>query len=450
MTSSKSTINTTNNKQLFPISSMVNEVGHLVIGRCNTVELAKNFGTPLYIIDEETFKQNANSYINSFNKHYHNVLVLYAAKAFSCTAIFKLVTNLGLGLDVVSSGELYTALQANVNKEKIYFHGNNKTLEEINMAIDNSIGTIVCDNFHDLELIQKTASKKNKIVNILIRLTPGIECHTHEYIKTGHLDSKFGFDLEQYDDVLEFIKTKGSNLHINGIHAHIGSQIFELKSFTDTVDIVLNQFLYTKEKYNIKLTELNLGGGLGIQYVQEDDPPTIDELANVISETIKIKCKKLNLNPPKLICEPGRSLIGQSGITLYKAGSTKQVPQGRKFVSVDGGMADNPRPITYQAKYTAVVANKMNEKATKLITIAGRYCETGDILIKDILLPKIEENDLIAVLSTGAYNYSMSSNYNMVPRPACILVSEGKAEIIIERETLEDLIAKHKVPNRLL
>lgn len=434
---------------LFPITAETNKQGHLSIGGCSTIELANIYGTPLYIIDEKTFIQNSIEYINSLKNYYEDFLILYAAKAFTNTTIFKLANKLGLGFDIVSGGELYAALKANVNKKNIYLHGNNKSEDEINMAIDHDIGKVICDNFYELELLQNTLNKKKKKIDILIRLTPGIECHTHEYIKTGHLDSKFGFDLEQFTEVLDFLKRKGGNLQLKGIHAHIGSQIFELKPFSDTIEVLLDQFLIAK-KYNIELNEINIGGGIGIQYTKEDDPITIDEWAKITTQTIKTQCKKLELQLPRLICEPGRSLIGPSGITLYKTGSIKQVPNGRKYISVDGGMADNPRPITYQAKYTAAVANKMNEKDTELITIAGRYCETGDILIKDILLPKIVPGDIIAVLGTGAYNYSMSSNYNMVPRPACILVNEGKAEIIIERENNKDLISKHRIPKRLL
>ncbi|MBI3589960.1 MAG: diaminopimelate decarboxylase [Candidatus Melainabacteria bacterium] len=437
--------------KLFPMTADINSEGHLTIGDCDTIELVNKYGTPLYVIDEKAFKYKSNEYINSLKKRYQDFLVLYAAKAFACTSVFKIADQIGLGLDVVSGGELYFALKTNVNKKNIYFHGNNKSLEEIDLAISSDIGKIICDNFYELELVQNIAEKRNKNIDILIRLTPGIECHTHEYIKTGHLDSKFGFDLEDYDDVLNFIKTKGKNLLLKGIHAHIGSQIFELKPFADTIDILLEQFKYTKEKHKIELTEINIGGGIGISYTKEDDPITIDKWAEITTSTIKEKCKTLNLKLPKLICEPGRSLIGPSGITLYKAGSTKQVPNGRKFIAVDGGMADNPRPITYQAKYTAVLANKMNSSENmELVTIAGRYCETGDLLIKDILLPEIKAGDIIAVLNTGAYNYSMSSNYNMVPRPACVLVNEGTSEIIIERETYSDLIKSHKTPKRFM
>ena len=436
---------------LFPITAEITEDGYLIIGGCNTATLSKQYGTPLYIIDKKTFCENSNAYINSLKKHLNNFLVLYAGKAFSNTAIFTIADKLGLGLDVVSGGEIYTAIKTKVDLSKIYFHGNNKSQDEIEFAIKSSVGRIVCDNYHELNLLNETAKKHNKKIDILIRLTPGIECHTHEYIKTGHLDSKFGFDLEYYDDVLSLIKNKYKNLNLIGLHSHIGSQIFELIPFEDTIKVLFEHFKIAKDKYGIELKELNIGGGLGISYIKEEDPPTVEKWAITIANTIKTNAQKHKLLIPKLICEPGRSLIANSGITLYRVGSIKEVPNERKFISVDGGMADNPRPITYQAKYTAVVANKMLEKKDlETVTIAGRYCETGDILIKDITLPKLTHGDLIAVLSTGAYNYSMSSNYNMVPRPACILVENGKSEIIIERETFEDITKTHKMPKDLI
>ena len=435
-------------KELFPLTAEVNSKGHLCIAKIDVLDLVEKYGSPLYVIDEETFRTKSNEYINSLKEWYKDYLVLYAAKAFSSTSIFKLADKLGLGLDLVSGGEIYTALKANCNKDSIYFHGNNKSRDEINMAIKNKLGRIVCDNFHELELLQKIAKENNSNVQILIRLTPGIECHTHEYIKTGHLDSKFGFDLEYVDQVMDFICSKGKNLILKGFHAHIGSQIFELKPFSDTVEVLLDYFKAIKDKYNLELTEIDIGGGIGIKYTEKDDPITITDWAKTVSNTIKSKCSELGLKHPRLICEPGRSLIGPAGITLYKVGSIKRVPNGRTFVSVDGGMADNPRPITYQAKYSAVVANKMKTKETELVTIAGRYCETGDLLIKDITLPKVEPNDIIAISNTGAYNYSMSSNYNMVPRPACILAYKEKAEIIIEREDYDFLLKNHKIPER--
>lgn len=444
MNNLKSSLKDKENHQLFPISAEINELGNLELGGLDTIELVKKYGTPLYVIDKATLLDRANQYKNSLREHYPNFLALYASKAFACKWIYKTLNEIGYGIDVVSGGELYTALNVGFNKKNIYFHGNNKSEEELKMAIENSIGKIICDNFNELKLIQEISEKLNKTQEILIRLTPGIECHTHEYIKTGHLDSKFGFDLEHLDSVLKIIK-ESKNIVLKGMHAHIGSQIFELKPYADIVHILLEQFSYANKTYGFKLDELNIGGGIGISYLRTDDPITVEDWARICAKSIKEKCKELNLDLPKLICEPGRSIIGPSGITLYKVGSMKQVPNGRKYISVDGGMADNPRPITYQAKYEAIIANKMTEQESEKVTIAGKYCESGDILIKDILLPKVTSGDIIAVLNTGAYNYSMASNYNMMPKPACIIVHSEKSELIIERETFEDLVAKQKV-----
>lgn len=443
MNNTRNNIKDIKNHKLFPISAEINEDGRLEIGGVEAIKLVQDYGTPLYVIDKQTILSRANQYIDSLKKYYPNFLALYASKAFACKWIYKTLNEIGFGIDVVSGGEIYTALNVGFNKKNIYFHGNNKSEEELKLAIENQIGKIICDNFHELELVQKISQQLNKNQEVLIRLTPGIECHTHEYIRTGHLDSKFGFDLEYLDDVLKTIQ-KSKNITLKGMHAHIGSQIFELKPYADAADILLQQFSYANKKFGFKLDELNIGGGIGISYIKTDDPIEIEDWAKISSEAIKNKCKSLNLELPKLICEPGRSIAGPSGITLYKTGAIKQVPNGRKYVSVDGGMADNPRPITYQAKYEAVIVNKMLDKESEVVTIAGKYCESGDILIKDILLPEIKAGDIIAILNTGAYNYSMSSNYNMMPRPACIVVDKGKSEIIIDRETYQDLISKQK------
>lgn len=436
---------------LCPTNTVVNEKGHLKIGSCDVVDLAQKYGTPLYIIDEETFRNNCLKYKDNLSEHYSDFIVLYAAKAFACTSIFKIAHEMKLGLDIVSGGEFNVALKAGFDNQIIYFHGNNKQYEEINHFVDKcKNGKIVCDNFNELEMLRNISKKRNKKLSILVRLTPGIECHTHEYIKTGHLDSKFGFDIEYYPKVLKFIKENEGNLSLIGLHAHIGSQIFEIKPYLDTIDILLEQFQFTKDKYNIELTELNIGGGIGISYTSQDDPINITNWAKAITQSIKENCKKLNLKLPTLICEPGRSLIANCGVTIYKAGSIKQVPNGRKYISVDGGMADNPRPITYQAEYSAILASKAGKNNEELVTIAGRYCETGDLLIEDIRLPKVETGDYIAILNTGAYNYSMSSNYNMVPRPACVLVNNGISDVIIERENYDDLIKNHIIPKRLI
>lgn len=432
-------------KNIMPITAKINSQGALEIGGCNTIELAQEYGTPLYIIDEATLQENCFNYIKSLRSYFKDFLVLYASKAFCSTAILNLVNNYGMGIDVVSGGELYAALKAKVNNENIYFHGNNKSYDEIEFAIKSNIGKFVCDNFHELNLIDVISQKLNKKVKVLIRFTPGIECHTHEYIKTGHLDSKFGFDLEYFDQVIADIKSK-PNITLVGLHGHIGSQIFEIKPYLDLLEIYMEKIYKLKNEHQLEIKELNIGGGIGISYTNTDDPFTIDDWAQAISKKLNELTQKYNLNTPKIICEPGRSIVGPSGVTLYTVGNVKNIPEVRKYIAVDGGMADNPRPITYQAKYSCLIANKAQQKDTEVVTIAGRYCESGDILIKDISLPPITTGDILAVFSTGAYNYSMSSNYNMVPKPACILVKNGKSNLIIKRETYSDVIKKHIIP----
>lgn len=438
------------NQDIYPVSMNVNSRGHLEIGGCSSVELASKFGTPLYVIDEDTLRQSIQRYKNDFASQYEDSLVLYASKAFMCEAICHIVDEEGIGVDVVSGGELFLALKSGINPLKIFFNGNNKTQEEIVMAIDNGISSVIADNFYELELINKIAVSKSKTCPVMLRITPGIECHTHEYIKTGQIDSKFGFDLTQINEALELLKTKYKNLNLLGFHAHIGSQIFELSSHVDLVRILLERYAQIKNDYGIEMTILDIGGGYGIKYTEEDNPPSVAEFAKAITEAIDENVDRLGITKPKLLLEPGRSLIGPAGITLYTVGSDKEVPNIRKYIAVDGGMADNPRPAMYQAVYTACIANKMLEKEKEVVTVAGRFCESGDILIKDIELAKPVSGDIMAVFATGAYNYSMSNNYNLVPRPACVLVKDGNADIIIERETYQDLISHDRVPSRLL
>ncbi len=438
----QNTSNKLENSQLYPDSASINASGHLAIADVDCLDLLEQYGSPLYVFDSNTFNNRVNSYKNALNQFYPNSLILYASKSFTCLEIFNILNKMNVGLDVVSGGEFYSALKVGFNLKNVYFHGNNKLESELLMAVESGIGRIICDNFYELELLEKICQKLNKPQEVLIRLTPGIECHTHDYIKTGHLDSKFGFDLDYLNEIFTFFKSS-KHLILKGLHAHVGSQIFELKPYSDLVEILLEQFSLAKLNYGLNFDELNIGGGIGISYTATDDPISILDWASLVSDTIHKNCSKLNIDFPKLICEPGRSLSGPSAITLYKIGSMKQVPNGRKYVAVDGGMADNPRPITYQAKYHAVLANRMNDIPTDNVTIAGRYCESGDVLISDIKLPKPNHGDVLAVLNTGAYNYSMSSNYNMVPRLACVSVENGSSKLIIERETYEDLIKKH-------
>lgn len=438
------------NQSLYPITMDVNSRGHLEIGGCSAVELVSKFGTPLYVIDETTVRKTAQEYKSEFSNRYSNTLPIYASKAFLCRSMCHILEEEGFGIDVVSGGELYVALKSGFPHYKIYFNGNNKSQEEIALAIDNEIGAIIADNFYELNLINEIALSKNKKAPIMLRMTPGIECHTHDYIKTGQLDSKFGFDKTQIDMAVEKIINQYKNLELQGLHAHIGSQIFELNSYNDLVGIMIEKYAQLKECYNLELTKLNLGGGLGIKYTENDNPPAIAAVAQIITDALYHQCEKFSINKPMLLIEPGRSVIGTAGVTLYKIGSHKEVPNIRKYVAIDGGMADNPRPAMYQSIYTACIANKMLETPNEVVTIAGRYCESGDILIKDIKLPNPSNGDILAVFSTGAYNYSMSSNYNLVPRPACVIVKDGNADIIIERETYQDLLRNDNVPSSLL
>ena len=436
------------NQSIMPCTAKINDDNHLEIGGCDVIELAEKYGTPLYLFDEATIRKSCQEYKDAFSS-YNNVLALYASKAFMTKAICYILKSEGFGLDVVSGGEIYTALKSGFPMEKVFFNGNNKTIDELDLAIESRVGRITVDNLLELALLDNLAKFKNIKVDILLRITPGIECHTHEYIQTGHLDSKFGFDLTQLDEVLEHIKDQYAHLNLRGLHAHIGSQIFETQVYHDLVGIMFEQYSKIREKYGILLDEMNIGGGLGITYTDSDNPPSMYDMATVILNSFNENIKKYNLNPPKLIIEPGRSVICTSGVTLYTAGSYKQVPGGRKYVAVDGGMADNPRPAMYQAKYHAIIANKAGSQNQETVTLAGRFCESGDVLINDISLPKIEPGDIVCVFNTGAYNYSMSSNYNRVPRPAAIMVHNDLSDVIIERETYEDLVSLDRIPRSL-
>lgn len=434
------------NIQNWPITTQV-KGDELYIGGCSVSALAKEFGTPLYVIDEDTFRTIAKTYNNSFKAHYgDNFGVLYASKALNNMALCKMAHQEGLYLDTVSGGELFTALKAGFPAEKIFFHGNNKSIQELTEALEANIGHIVVDNFDELSLLIKIAKEKNKKANIMMRVTPGISAHTHDFIKTGQEDSKFGFDIKkQIFDAIEIAKESGA-INLLGLHAHIGSQIFDLHSFEAEANIMLELYQAIRTKYDIELHELDLGGGLGIQYTQSDTPPMIEEYAKVMSNAVKKASESLNLPLPKIFCEPGRSMIATAGVTVYTIGSKKQVPNGRTYVAIDGGMADNARPITYGAVYEAAVANKAAEVPDTHYTIAGKCCESGDILIQEIELPPVEAGDILAVCATGAYNYSMASNYNRLGKPAMILVRNCKARLIMKREDYSDIVRNDLIP----
>lgn len=436
------------NQSLKPITTKINDVGNLEIGGCDLVKLAEKYGTPLYVLDEATIRKICRDYKDAF-KGYPKVNMMYASKALCSSATSALIASEGFGFDVVSSGEIFTVYKSGANMSKVLFNGNNKSYDELSLAIELGVGRISVDNFFELSLLNEIAKSHKKIVNILLRITPGIECHTHEYIQTGHLDSKFGFDLTQIDDAVELIVNDYTNLKLHGLHAHIGSQIFEKSIYGDEIEILVKEIARLDEKFGLKLDEINIGGGLGVKYVEADYPPSTYEVAEIVIKRLYECIEKYKIDAPALFIEPGRSIISTSGVTLYTLGSSKQVPKGKTYFAVDGGMADNARPSMYQAEYDAQIANKPDYELAQTVTVAGRFCESGDILIKKIKLPEIEEGDILCVYNTGAYNYSMASNYNRVQKPAMVLVNNSQSDIIIKRESLEDLIAHDIIPDRL-
>lgn len=437
------------NQQLLPLTARVNNRDSLEIGGCDVTTLVQQFGSPLYIVDEETLRAACRQYRDAFTRYYSGESqVLYASKAWSCLAVCAIARQEGLGIDVVSGGELYTAVNAGVSPDKIYFHGNNKSRQELQMAVETGC-TIVVDNWLELQtLAEMTQDNSNKPTRIMLRVTPGIECHTHEYIRTGHLDSKFGFDPNQLEEVFAYF-SKHTFLNCIGLHAHIGSQIFERQPHQDLGGVMVD-WLAKAATYGLTCSELNIGGGLGIRYTESDDPPSIDEWVKVVSESVANACQARQIDLPKLLSEPGRSLVGTACVTAYTIGSQKVIPEMRTYLAIDGGMSDNPRPITYGSVYRTVVANRMSAPLTETVTIAGKHCESGDILIKNATLPKTEPGDTLVVMATGAYNYSMASNYNRLPRPAAVLVSNGEPNLILQRETYQDLIRQDRLPERLI
>ena len=436
------------NQFLKPLTTKINNSGNIEVGGCDLVELADKYGTPLYVLDEETIRSICRDYKEAF-KSYPKVNMMYASKALCTTATSAIVASEGFGFDVVSAGEIYTVHNAGVDMKKVLFNGNNKSFDELELAIELGVGRISADNFFELSLLNEIAKSHNKIVDILLRITPGIECHTHEYIQTGHLDSKFGFDLTQIDEAVELILNDYTNLKLHGLHAHIGSQIFETSIYGDEIEILVKEIARLDEKFGLKLNEINIGGGLGVKYTETDCPPSTFTIAEIVISRLNKCIEKYNIEAPTLFIEPGRSIVSTAGVTLYTIGSSKQVPKGKLYVAVDGGMADNARPSMYQAEYSAQIANKPNLELAQTVTIAGRFCESGDILIKNIKLPKIEEGDVLCVYNTGAYNYSMASNYNRVQKPAMVLVNNSQSDIIIERESLKDLVTHDLIPDRL-
>ncbi|MUT65539.1 diaminopimelate decarboxylase [Paenibacillus sp. NEAU-GSW1] len=431
-------------------TSKINAQGHLEIGGVDTTDLVKQYGTPLYVVDEGLVRQRASEYVEAFKASGLKFQVAYASKAFSVMAMCAIAEQEGLSLDVVSDGELHTALQAGFPADRIHFHGNNKTPEEINMALDAKIGCFVVDNFVELHLLNALAADKGQKVKILFRITPGVEAHTHDYISTGQQDSKFGFDLANGSAkkaIQEALTLE--NLEVLGVHSHIGSQIFEVDGFRMAVDKVSQFAVEIRKELGLTFKVINLGGGFGIRYVEGDTPLPIAQYVGAITDAIITNFTAAEFPLPEIWVEPGRSMVGDAGTTLYTIGTAKEIPGVRKYIAVDGGMTDNPRPALYQSQYEAILANRANDPKEEVVTVAGKACESGDKLIIDLELPKANIGDTLAVFCTGAYNYAMASNYNRIRRPAVVFVKDGQSDLVVKRESLENIVCNDVIPARL-
>lgn len=421
--------------------SMKVEENELYVGGVKASALSKEYGTPLYVIDEELVRSNCRRYYNAMKCEERGNRVTYAGKAFINMSMCNLVNEENLYLDVVSGGELYTAYKAGFPLERIYFHGNNKSDYEIDLGVRLGIGRFIVDNIHELEVLNSIAQEYGRVQKVYLRITPGVEAHTHEYIKTGQLDSKFGFPVIG-DTVYDAIKRamELEYIELNGLHCHIGSQIFDLEPFEDTTEIMLNLINDIKETLGYEIKELDLGGGFGIYYTEGDKPKEIEEYCSVIINKAYEICRKLNMNVPILSIEPGRSIVGNAGLTLYTVGAIKEIPNIRKYVSVDGGMSDNIRPALYSANYESLIANRVFDNSKEIVTVAGKCCESGDVLLNSIEMPRMETGDILAIMSTGAYGHSMANNYNRIPKAAVVSVSNGISKVMCKRETYEDLL----------
>lgn len=422
----------------------INEAGHLTFAGLDTVNLAKEYGTPLYLFDEDLIRENINIYKKSIQEYYNgNGMPVYASKAFCCKEICRLVQSEGIGLDVVSGGELYTALSVGFDASRIFFHGNNKTRDELVYAVESGVGTIVVDNLTELDMLDEIAAQQGRVVSIMFRVKPGIDAHTHDFIMTGQIDSKFGLALENGEAITAAKRAVLECKHVDlvGLHCHIGSQIFDIAPFELAAKVMMKFMAEIKSVTGKTLTSLNLGGGFGIKYLNSHDPVAYDEYMHKVSKVIHASSLEHGLPVPRIYIEPGRSIVGPAGITLYTVGAVKEIAGVRNYVSVDGGMADNPRYALYQSPYDVVCANKASIEKNYVATIAGRCCESGDLIQENVALPTPEEGDILAVLATGAYNYSMASHYNRIPNAAVVFISGSKSRIVVKRECYEDLVS---------
>ena len=427
---------------LFPLMTEVNKQSHLVIGGCDVVDLAKEFGTPLYLLDESTLRYKCREFKDEFGRYYRDTLVIYASKAFLNRALALIFKEEELGLDVVSGGELSIAQSVDFPMDKVYFHGNNKTPEELNLALDWAVGRIVVDNFYELGMLNKLAKKRGISQNILLRLTPGVDPHTHQYTTTGTIESKFGFPLAtgQAEEAVSQASS-ASNLNLVGLHFHLGSPVPDVQPYDLAIEIVLRFARGMSQKFSFDLREFDIGGGFAIPYTLDSIVPTIADYARAVTGKLDSLMSELGLSRPRLIVEPGRAIVAQAGVALYKVGAIKEIPGIKKYVCVDGGISDNIRPALYGAEYEALVANKALESEGNMVTIAGKLCESGDILVREVNLAAARPGDVIAIPVCGAYSIPMASNYNALPRPAIVMVKEGRARLIRRRETYQDLMS---------
>jgi diaminopimelate decarboxylase len=426
---------------LFPLAAEVNDQGHLVIGGCDVVDLAEEFGTPLYLFDESTLRHKCREFKDEFCRYHPDTLVIYASKAFLNKALALIFKEEGLGLDVVSGGELSIAHSVDFSLDKVYFNGNNKTPEELNLALDWGVGRIVVDNFYELELLNKLVKEKGTSQDILLRLTPGVDPHTHQYTTTGTIESKFGFPLAtgQAEEAVNQALS-ASNLNLLGFHFHLGSPVSEIQPYELAMELVLGFAREMSRKFKFNLNEFDIGGGFAVPYTLDSEVPTIADYAGALTGKLSSLISGLGLSRLRLIIEPGRAIVGQAGVALYKVGAIKEIPGIKKYVCVDGGISDNIRPALYGAKYEALVSNKALKAEKEVVTIAGKLCQSGDILVRDINLASVHPGDIIAIPVCGAYSIPMSSNYNAMPRPAIAMVKEGRARLIRRRETYQDLM----------
>ena len=427
-------------RNVLPETADVNSQGHLVLGGCDALDLAQEYGTPVYVLDEATLRGQCRRFVAEFQNRHPSTQVVYASKAYINPALAKIFAEEGLGLDVVSGGELAIAQSVDFPQENVYFHGNNKTPQELAEAVGTDIGWVVVDSFHELDLLDQIARDAGKTQNVLIRVSPGVDPHTHAHTTTGILDSKFGFSI-QTGHAAEAVRRAlaANNLNLRGLHFHLGSPIFELEPYRTAVDLVI-RFAAEFREEGFELQEFSPGGGFAIAYTKEDSPPEIGDYAEAIVSTMNAACADVNMPTPRMIIEPGRSIIGPAGVALYRVGAIKDIPGVRRYVSIDGGMGDNIRPALYQARYEVIAAGKAEQEPDQKVTIAGKYCESGDVLVSDIMLPELMPDDVIAIPAAGAYCPSMASNYNLNPRPPIVLVNDGASRLIRRRESYQDLM----------